>query len=139
MWSSKAGKTSKRWKKSKQWMPLRGIWRRDCLERSRRGFYVWWNGFISWWVCAFIKTHPWRVHNTMHSWCVIELYTWNLYHFINQCHPNKFNLKTHPVIHSRFVHFTINRLYFYPTPQKKHEIWTLKIMSAEVFKVRWGL
>ena len=33
----------------------------------------------------------WWTHNTLHRWCIIELYTWNLYNFINQCHPNKFN------------------------------------------------
>ena len=27
-------------------------------------------------------------HNTVYRWCVIELYAWNLYNFINQCHPN---------------------------------------------------
>ena len=33
-------------------------------------------------------------HNTIYRWCIIELYTsWNLYNFINQCYPNKFNLK----------------------------------------------
>ena len=30
-------------------------------------------------------------HTIQHTSDVIELYTWNLYNFINQCHPNKFN------------------------------------------------
>ena len=25
--------------------------------------------------------------------CVVELYTWNLYNFVNQCHSNKFSKK----------------------------------------------
>ena len=25
----------------------------------------------------------------MYRWFMIELYTWNLYDLINQCHPNK--------------------------------------------------
>ena len=29
--------------------------------------------------------------NIIYRWCIIELYTWNLYNLINQCHPNKFN------------------------------------------------
>ena len=29
--------------------------------------------------------------NKMYRWCVIELYTWNLYNFISQCHSNVFN------------------------------------------------
>ena len=35
----------------------------------------------------------WWTHNIIYSWCVVELYTWSLYDFINQCHPNKFNEK----------------------------------------------
>ena len=35
----------------------------------------------------------WWTHNTIYRWCITELYTWNLYSFINQCHPNKINLK----------------------------------------------
>ena len=31
--------------------------------------------------------------NLLYRWCVIELYSWNLYNFINQYHPNKFNNK----------------------------------------------
>lgn len=34
--------------------------------------------------------------NTMQytdEWCIIGLYTWNPYNFINQCHPKKFNKK----------------------------------------------
>ena len=31
----------------------------------------------------------WWTHNTIYRWCIIELYTWNLYNFINQCHPNR--------------------------------------------------
>lgn len=30
-------------------------------------------------------------HNAMYRWCIIEMYPWNLYNFINQCHPNEFN------------------------------------------------
>ena len=33
----------------------------------------------------------WWTHNMMYTWCIVELYPWNLYHFINQCHPNKVN------------------------------------------------
>ena len=29
--------------------------------------------------------------HTICRWCIIELYTWNPYNFISQCHPNKFN------------------------------------------------
>ena len=35
----------------------------------------------------------WWTHNTIHRWHITELYTWNLYNFVNQCHPNKFDLK----------------------------------------------
>ena len=35
----------------------------------------------------------WWPHTAICTWCIIELYTWNLYNFINQCHPNKFNNK----------------------------------------------
>lgn len=27
-------------------------------------------------------------------------------------------IRTHPVIHLRFIHFTISRFYFSPTPQR---------------------
>ena len=27
----------------------------------------------------------------MYRWCITELYAWNGYNFINQCHSNKFN------------------------------------------------
>ena len=38
----------------------------------------------------------WWTHHSIHRWCNIKLCTWNLYNFINQCHPNKFNTnKTH--------------------------------------------
>ena len=33
----------------------------------------------------------WWIHKTIHRWCTVELYAWNLYNFINQCHPNKFS------------------------------------------------
>ena len=33
----------------------------------------------------------WWTHNIINRWSIIELYTWNLYNLINQCHPNKFN------------------------------------------------
>ena len=33
----------------------------------------------------------WWTHNTIHRWCILELYTSNLYNFINQCHPHKCN------------------------------------------------
>ena len=40
----------------------------------------------------------WWTHNTIYKWCIIELYTWNLYDFINQCYPNKFNFfKKHAI------------------------------------------
>ena len=32
-------------------------------------------------------------HDTEHSPCVVELYTWNLCNFVSQCHPNKFSKK----------------------------------------------
>ena len=32
----------------------------------------------------------WWTHDTIFRWCVTELHTWNLYTFINQCHPNTF-------------------------------------------------
>ena len=35
----------------------------------------------------------WWMHNTIYRGCSAELYTWNLYNFINQCYPNKFNSK----------------------------------------------
>lgn len=35
---------------------------------------------------------PWT-YNGRYSWCVIELYTWNIYIFIDQCHPNKVSIK----------------------------------------------
>ena len=34
----------------------------------------------------------WCTHDTMYQWCAVELCTWNLYNFVNQCHP-KFNKK----------------------------------------------
>ena len=33
----------------------------------------------------------WWTHNAIYRWCTIELYTWNLYNVIDQCHPNKFD------------------------------------------------
>ena len=33
----------------------------------------------------------WWTLNTIYRWCIIKLYTWNLYNFINQHYPNKFN------------------------------------------------
>ena len=33
------------------------------------------------------------IHNTIYRWYIMDLYPWNLYNFINQCHPNIFNLK----------------------------------------------
>ena len=35
----------------------------------------------------------WWASSTIYRWCIIELYTWNLNNFTNQCHPNKFNFK----------------------------------------------
>ena len=35
----------------------------------------------------------WWAHNAIYRWCIIDLYTWNLYNFINQCHHNKCNFK----------------------------------------------
>ena len=35
----------------------------------------------------------WAAHSAVYRWCIIELYTWNPYNLINQCHPNKFNFK----------------------------------------------
>ena len=29
----------------------------------------------------------------IYRWCIIELYSWSLYHFISQSHPDKFNKK----------------------------------------------
>ena len=29
----------------------------------------------------------WWTHNAIDRWCIVELYTWNLYDLINQCHP----------------------------------------------------
>ena len=38
------------------------------------------------------ETSLWLLaNNAQCRWCFIELYTWNLYSFINQWHPNKFN------------------------------------------------
>ena len=31
----------------------------------------------------------WWTHNTIHRWGIVELYTWNLYKFINQWNSNK--------------------------------------------------
>ena len=33
----------------------------------------------------------WWAHSTIYSWCAIELYTWTLCNFINQCYRNTFN------------------------------------------------
>lgn len=30
-------------------------------------------------------------HSAVYRWRIIELYTWKLYNFIKQCHPNKLN------------------------------------------------
>ena len=35
----------------------------------------------------------WWAQNAIYRWCIIEFYIWNLHNFINQCHPNWFNLK----------------------------------------------
>lgn len=40
-----------------------------------------------------LLTLTWLGVNTMYRWCTVELTTWNLYNSINQCYPNKFNLK----------------------------------------------
>ena len=41
----------------------------------------------------------WWTHNTDYRWYTIELYTWHLYNFINQCHSNKFNKKFKKSMH----------------------------------------
>lgn len=38
------------------------------------------------------------VNNAIFRWCLIELYTWNLYNFINQCHLNTFNKNAYVVL-----------------------------------------
>ena len=40
----------------------------------------------------------WWTHNTVHRWCIVKLYAWNLYDVINQCHSNKFNKKVTSLI-----------------------------------------
>ena len=35
------------------------------------------------------------VHNAVCKWCFLELYTGNLYGFVNQCHASKFKRKKH--------------------------------------------
>lgn len=35
----------------------------------------------------------WWAHNAIYRPCITEMYTWNLYNFLNQNHPKKFNLK----------------------------------------------
>ena len=52
----------------------------------------------------------WWTHNTIYSWCVIELYMRNLRNFINKCHLNKFNLKNNRSF--------IDELYFYHLKEK---------------------
>ena len=37
------------------------------------------------------ETLLWAMNAQAFRWCFIDLYTWNLYGFVNQCHPNKFN------------------------------------------------
>ena len=37
----------------------------------------------------------WWTHSTIYRWCVIELYAWNRYNFVNQCRPqNSIKRKT---------------------------------------------
>ena len=46
------------------------------------------------WLCGrslFPSATTWR--NTVYRWYIIELYTWNVYNFINQYHPNKYIIK----------------------------------------------
>ena len=33
----------------------------------------------------------WWIHNIVYRWRIVELCTWNLYNFVKQCCPNKFN------------------------------------------------
>ena len=61
----------------------------------------------------------WWTHNTVYRWCIIELYPWNLYNFINQCHPNKFNKKEKMCNSIIFIKFTeVHNLH--PSPVRKH-------------------
>ena len=45
------------------------------------------------------------MNNTAHRCCVIELCTWNLYSFVHQCHPNKFNLRKWKEMKSPFKNY----------------------------------
>ena len=46
----------------------------------------------------------WWAHNAAYRWCILELYTWNLYNFTNQCLPNTFNKKTFQcIVHSSWI------------------------------------
>ena len=33
----------------------------------------------------------WWTHNTVYAWWLVVVCTWNLYNFVDKCHPNKFN------------------------------------------------
>ena len=35
----------------------------------------------------------WWAHNAIYRSCIIEVFTWNLYYYMNRFHPNSFNLK----------------------------------------------
>ena len=53
----------------------------------------------------------WRTHNTVYRWWVVELCTWNLCHFVNQCHPDKFN-KKEKIIEWTIKDYLVHSFYF---------------------------
>lgn len=60
----------------------------------------------------------WLVNtHCIYGWCIIELYTWELYKFINQCYPNTFHnkkaLTSHcPDLGSACHHFLLGLILF---------------------------
>ena len=63
------------------------------VETGRR----WYRGYKWWWKETWLGV----VNNTIYRQCIMELYTWNLYNFINQCLHSKFNKKERKRPHFR--------------------------------------
>ena len=63
----------------------------------------------------------WWTHSAVYRWRVIELYTWDLNHFINHCRPNKLNKKEKIIMNGRGFRTTLMK--------KTLKIWKKEVSS----------
>ena len=68
----------------------------------------------------------WWVHSAVWRWGFIELYTWNLYGFVSQCNPNKFNLKIQFISTNFIIPWAS-----YQWCHLKAQVWPWGVMSAQ--------